>query len=797
MIKKQVINIKHNRLKKIVDNFNEIRSWLDKHRNILRILKKDHELLTGESPFKIHFAVDFHEIYQIVFPMVKMKEKKKIRDSEKDDWIRQKAISQSGRICLFYGIETLPVPVLLPPYRDELEDFLFWLKAGYEKAAQQYHLLLELKNSIQTALHKEGIEFIGKGKYFKVSNKNYSKIIRFIKEYFLQLSILLGGHTEALAIIKSLFSDDKIEMVSDRWSEYIGLIDKEIEKVPIAWYEFVRSFREENQQYDQSRERDVKKANERDIKALHLINTLNNKFKLENKKEIVLLVSDAGIFSSLLNSKLSDDKEKKTIGGVFKTATGEKIEILRNTDLFHTYLLIKKDREELKAKYEKYEKEFTTNPNTRINRVTLINVEDDLRKIKIIEEFEKEINRIIKFCNQNRDDCKKSGGCTKKDICDKADKVIKDFQEDRKSFESLALADKFDIYTKIYKQYQQIAKIDEGAKRILKILQSDEKICEKINEQIKDIREHINQGFEKLTLNSIYTMKSEPNVIKIPRGNSFRIKTFKKDIDEIIGEIQKCIRQNDQASFSHYFSDLKEKRKQLDKTESLEYLLSSLISAAYEKYDLALYFLKTALIFEGLKSPLYIELKYLETIIYCNSKKYEKALSFCRELLVNYKNDCRFPYFCGYIILTGKDDNALDGCSFEEAVKYCRKSLSIIRRTGYDDVDLYQALINNLIYGLSKIGTSEAIEEAEQNKIKLERFSNPEYDWGVDIWHTVGYMFFRKVELMKEKHEDYSNIIDKAIENFKTADNKALGKNQIIKDDLEKAIELKNSCPTS
>ena len=780
--------IKNKRLEQIVTDYKTIQNWLVKHRKVLELLKKDHELLTCEPPYKINFAVDFHEIHQMVFPLGSERE---IKDSPNNHLIHQKVVSQSGRICLFYVIDTVPVPVLLPPYRNELEDFLFWLKAEYKSAVRQYHLLSELKYSIQTALQEEGIEFKRRGEHFKISDDNYAKIIEFIKKHFFQLNFLLmGGYTAKLSILKSLFSESRIEMVSDRWGEYTEFINSEIKNIPYEWFRFIRTYRKENQTDLKYKERDIKRANTRDLLALHLIKALNKKLKADNKKEIVLLVSDAEIFASLLNSKLDDNRKDNTIGGLFETAKMERIEILRTTDVFHTYLLIKKEREELK---DHYKQEFSASPSTQINRVTLINVEDDLQKIKVIEEFDREIDIIIEFCNKREHDCQNQNNCPKKDICYKTDEVIKKFQEDRNSLESLALAEKFDIYAKIYQHYQRILDFGEGVRQILKLLQDDEKIGDIIDKKLEEIRENISEGFAKLTFSAIYTRESVPRVIKIPRENSFRIKTYEKDIDKIIRKIQKSIRQNDQENFSLYFSALKDKKKQLEKTKSLEYLLSSLISAAYDKYDLALYFLERGLIFTGEKANLYREFKYLEAIIHCNNKKFEKALTLCKELLAKFENDCRFPYFCGYIILTARDDNELNEYSYEEAVRYCREALSIFKKIGDEDKDLNLYIINNLIYGLAKIGTLEAIEEAVKYIVELERWSKPEYDWGFHIWHTVGYVFFRKAKLLKERNEDYNEVICKAIEYFKTADKKTKGKNSIIKRDLKKAKEMLNA----
>ncbi len=787
----KALEIKHNRLKKIVDDYNEIQNWLVKHRRVLEILKKDHELLTGKLPYKINFAVDFHEIHQMVFPLGGEKVIEEKKESKINEWIQHKVVSQSGRICLFYGIDTVPIPVLLPPYRDELMDFLFWLKREYKKAAQQYHLLSDLKKETRMALQEEGIDFKKTGKHLKISDKNYVKIIEFIKKHFFQLNFLLmGGYTEKLSILRSLFSDNKIEVVSDRWSEYSGFINSEIKKVPNKWFGFIRKYRNENQPGFKYKERDIKKANSRDLLALHLIKALNKKLKADKKKEIVLLVSDAEIFKSLLNSKLYDDVKDNTIGGLVDTATGEKIEILRTTDVFHTYLLIKKEREGLKTIYKQKNSASRT---SQINKVILINVKNDLHKIKLIERFDKEIDSIIEFCNKNECDCQHLGGCQYEDICRTSEKVIKDFQEDRKSLESLALAEEFDVFAKIYQHYQQISVIDEGAKQILLLLQDDERIGNIINEKLEEIREHFSKGFEDLSLDATYKIESEPKVIKIPSWNSFRIKTYEKDIDETIRKIQKSIRLKKQEDFSLYFSALKNKKKQLEKTKSLEYLLSSLISAAYEKYELSLYFLERGLIFTGEKAHLYRELKYLEAIIYSNDKKYEKALRLCKELSLKYQNDPRFSYFCGYIILTGKDYNELKECSYEEAVGYCREAMSIFKKTGDDDSDLNLYILNNLIYGLGEIGTLEVIEEAEQYIIELEKCSTPKDDWGFHIWHTVGYIFFRKAELLNERSEDFTEIICKAIENLKTADKKAVGENPIIKKDLIKATEMLNA----
>ncbi|UCH96509.1 MAG: tetratricopeptide repeat protein [Candidatus Aminicenantes bacterium] len=785
MIKKQEQDIKHKRLKQIVDDYNEIQSWLVEHRNRLELLKKDHKLLTREPPYKIHFAVDFHEIYRLVFPLGSKKEINDIKDSNRDDWIHHKVISQTGRICLFYGIETLPVPVLLPPYRDELEDFLFWLKAEYKKAVRQYMVISELKESIKTALREGDIEFNRKDEHFELSDENYVRIIEFIKKYFFQLSVLLmGGYTEEFSILKSLFSDNRIELVSVRWSEYSEFINREIKKVPEAWHGFIREFGKRKPDSDKrennieraklsgKRKPDtdkIERANLRDLLALHLIKALNKKFKTENKKEIVLLVSDTPKFKLILNNTHDDDIKNKSIGGVAKTATGEEIKICRTTDMFHTFLLVKKEREELKYKYNE---KYSASPTNKINIVTLVNVEDDLRKIKLIEEFGQDLDN-----------------CTNEDICNKTEEVIKKFQEDRKSMESLELAEKFDIYTKIYKHYQKIFEFDKGVEQILNILHDDKKVSEFINQKLENIREQINQGFEKLTENSIIR-EPVPNVLKIPRGNSFRIRMYDKEVDNIIRNIQKSIRQNKQRSFSRHFSALKKEKKRLDKTKSLKYLSSSLIAAAYEKYDLSLYFIDTGLIFAGVKPLFHIEFKYLEAIVYCNNEKYEKSLTLCKELWKNHQNDCRFPYFFGYIILTGKDDDELEKCSYEEAVEYCKEALAIFKKTGDDDSDLKLYILNNLIYGLAKIGTLETIEEAEQYMRELEGCSNPEIDWGFHIWHTIGYVFFRKAVLLKYKNEDYSEIIFKAIENFETADKKANGEILIIKEDLKKANEM-------
>lgn len=796
-------DIKHSRLKQIVNDYNEIQSWLAKHKKVLEILKKDHELLTGEDPYTLHFAVDFHEIHEIVFPLGSEVMSKGFPN---DDWIHRKVVSQSGRLCLFYEVEK--VPVLLPPYRDEFKDFIFWLKTEFKEITQQYLTLSGLKDSIKTALQDEGIEFGRQDGQFEMSDKSYAKIISFIKKHFFQLNILLmGGYTEEFSILKTLYSDDRFETVSDRWSEYSGFIDEESGKVPDSWHEFIRKFRKEDQidvrpkEKDIKRAKDIRKNNSRDLLALHLIKALNNKFKEEDKKEIVLLVSDSKIFERLLNSTLYDNGDEKKIGGIVKTATGEEIEICRNTDVFHTYLLIKEERDELRPDYEECKEEFTTRPTPTAwtNRVTLINVEDDLRKMKIIEAFDKEIDRIIDLCNRNGGDCQKSGDSSENDTCKtckNTHKVIKDFQRDRKSLESLALAERFDIYAKIYKHYQQTVSFDEGAKQILRLLQDDEKISQKINKKLEEIREHINLGFEELSDKS-NIREPGPDVLRIPRWNSFRIKTYMEEIDEIIRKIQRSIRRHDQDKFSDYFSDLKNKKKQLNETKQLKYLSSSLFAAAYEKYDLALYFLETGLKFTPETMSLRKEYKYLETIIYSNKKKHEKALRLCEDLLVKYPDDFRFPYFCGYIILTGKDDNALDGCRFTQAVKYCRKSLDMLKRTDYDEEDLEVYLLNNLIYGLSKVGTSEAIEEAEKHIATLIERTNPDSEWGEHIWHTVGYVSFRKTELLKEENENYLDIINEAIKCFENADNKADGKNPIIKNDLEKAKDLKNSCPTA
>ncbi len=484
MIKTQYI--KHDRLKKIVNDYNEIQNWLVRHTRMLKILERDHRLLTSDPPYKIHFAVDFHEIYQIVFPLGSEKEISELEDSEKNEWVHNKVVSQSGRICLFYGIKTGAVPVLLPPYRDELEDFIFWLKTEYKKAAQQYQDQLRLpkdKKKLQKELQKIGVKRTGKK--FEISDENYEKIIKFIENNFFQLSILLmGGYTEGGSILKSLLFDNRIELASHRWAEYSEFIKSELEKekIPEAWYKFIKQHRKEKHPGDMYSERDIKRDNLRDLSVLHLVKALNTKFKEENKREIVLLVSDAEIFKSLLNPTLHDNKDNKTIGGAVETVTGEQIEICRTTDVFHTYLLVKKEREELK---DKYRQQFEISPTNQINRVILINVQNDLNKKMPIEKLDKEIIQIIDFCNQNGGNDWLCEGCQMENICLQAEKAIKDFQEERKSQESLSLAENFDIYAKIYKHYQKISWFDEGVKQILSLLQEDEKVLKKINEKLR------------------------------------------------------------------------------------------------------------------------------------------------------------------------------------------------------------------------------------------------------------------------------------------------------------------------
>lgn len=480
-------NIKHNRLRHIANDYDQIQKWLSKNRRALKILEKDHRLLTADPPYKIHFAVDFHEIYQLVFPLGSEKEIK-IKESPKD-WVHNKVVSQFGRICLFYGIETIPVPVLLPPHRDELEDFIFWLDTEYKKATQQYrHKLSENKDAIRDLLRQEGIEIKITGNHIEIPDENYEKVIKFIEHQFFQLSILLmGGYTEGFSILKSLFSDKRIEMATGRWPEYWKFIESEI---PDAWHEFITDHRKGKFPGYNYKEQDIKRDHSRDILALHLVKSLNKKFKEENKREIVLLVSDAEIFKSLLNPTPHDNIRDKTIGGAVETTTGEQIEICRTTDIFHAYFQVNKEREELK---EQYREQPGANPTNRVNWVTLINVQSDLNEKMPIENLGNEISKMIAFCNKNGNESN-CEDCQMEDICLEAETMIKAFQEDRESRESLSLAKNFDIYANIYKHYQQISWFDEGVKQILRLLQDDEKVLEKINEKLRKSLENTPLG---------------------------------------------------------------------------------------------------------------------------------------------------------------------------------------------------------------------------------------------------------------------------------------------------------------
>jgi hypothetical protein len=427
--------IKHNRLKKIVDEFRGIIGWLQEHRSVLQILEKDHQLLTKDPPYKIHFAVDFHEIHKMVFPLGS---DEVIAESEQKKWVHDKVIKQTGRISLFYGVETLPKPILLPPYRDELEDFLYWLKYEYKKVEQQRRIINELKDSIKRLWQDEEIEISWDGKQFNISKENYNKIVKFIKEHFFQLSFLLtGGYTEKLDILKTLFADKRLELVSDRWQGYIGMINKESRKIPQHWREYINRYRSESQLGTKLKERDIERANYRDLLALHLIKILNKQLVDDRKSDIVLLVSDAEIFSSLLNNSLRDNQKEHKIAGAVQVISGEEVNILRATRVFHTYLLVKKEREELKEYYRSFPKDECD----QINQITLENVQQDLRKIKLIEEFGRKLDDLIQFCDPRSIKCEDGEICPRSEECSKIEKMIRDFKKDREALESIALAD--------------------------------------------------------------------------------------------------------------------------------------------------------------------------------------------------------------------------------------------------------------------------------------------------------------------------------------------------------------------
>lgn len=775
--------IKHPRLKKIVDNFRNIEGWLHEHRIILELIKKDHQLLTRDSPYKLHFAVDFHEIYNIVFPV---NFDVKIKETEQNNWVHDNVVNQSGRICLFYGIDNSPVPILLPPYRDELEDFLFWLRSEYKKISHQYSILKELKTAIKNLWQDEDIKITKRENGYYISDENYKKIFDFIKTNFFQLCFLLmGGYTEIIPILKTLFDDNRLELISKRWPGYTDLINEKSKKIPDQWQQYIKRIRGESSRGSKIVDRDIERANFRDLRALHIIKLINNRMRNEKKSEIILLVSDAEIFSSLLNNSLYDTKDDYKIAGKFQVDTGEIINILRTTRVFHTYLLAKEEREELKKIYNQSKKGIDENKNY----VVLINVTKDLEKMSLIEAFSKEMDKLIEFCNNRKKQCDKDNNCPSKEFCKETEDVIHDFTKDKKALESLNLADKFKIYAKIYKYYNDISSIDIGTKNIFRLLQDDKKIIDIIEKKLTQLRENLNKGFEGLTLKSLY-IKNLPYVPKVPKENAFRIKTYDEELDIIIKNIEISIRLNDQNKFEYHFSKLKSKNDKMQKNKSLEYLLSSLLAAAYEDYDLSLYFLERGLIFTGNKTRYYSEYLFLFTIIYCIKRSYQEALSLCKKLISEYSTDPRFPYFYAFIILTAKEENELEHDDYEDAVTQSRRTLGMMKEMQQNDEELKQAVLNNLIYGLSKIGTHDAIKDAEKKFSELKQLATPERHWGEQIWHTVGSLFLSKSLLLKKEGKNYKSSVEEAIQYYIKGNKRAHDKNKLILNDLKKAKEL-------
>lgn len=703
-LKRQIRIIKNN-LAKIQSDYEII----DRH---LNTIIRDHELML--EGWKIYFIVDFYDIWEFGFPWGK---DYLMEDIKVDDRINGKFQSILARIFLFYGMQFVDKPILLPIYSQELQDRLEFIE--YEIIEKKEKIIEGLmENKFQNLLDSKEINFIKSIDQWYKKNKNKplpkemrNKVLNIIKLKFSELFSIITIYPDGISLMYQLFKDKRVDKHSKVWAKYPDLAEKTYSK-DLDWLIVFNHFHP-----------DRKLPNIRDSVAVQQIFDAN---KIEAHKRLYFLVSGSEKMGKAFSTPHEANEEinmkykriyRRPPDRYFehKKLKGERICPYRDIELLQTYIIFKtySRQETMKSM-----RDFREN---NLNRY--YELKSSISKLAPSCEMLKE----CKDCDKDfREKCNKALSDSKM--------LVKKHKEVKELLRARGREGYLRPYKNIFKDYSKRQQERERSmiKLLLNFLTSkDKEVQTELINLIEKTEDIVQKTLMGILVDTEYMVNSFGNKLRKISSRPFRYK-FKDQ--EILKSIEIIL--NDRSPKKYVEKNIHKIIKKLETEEGGDIdsdLLKCLFLFSHDAFNRSWGLIKKIeqknyyddlTEFQLLK----IQIFYQKIASKHYYRKLDREIENIKTIFNNNSSDVRFYIFYGAALyyLFGYTNNVE---YLDESIEISKKGLSLKK---YTSPTLKIALLNNLIYAsltedkntTKKIKVinnyaNEMLETAEKNKIRL------------------------------------------------------------------------------
>lgn len=722
-------------------------------------IKDDLELL--EEGWKIHFALDFYQIYSFLHPK---------KESYNRNELEHEVGLRAASAFIFSELEEMKQPFILPPYVIELRNHLIYLKEEMLKMREERQYEYLLGESDRKKLEKAK-KIYGEGGILHKDLMN--EIVNLIDSKFPRLYRLISGEFgDEIAVTHYLLKNKRILVFTEYWDkdrDILDLIQEENRKSVEGsrWYYGFRARR---------LGRSMITKNVRDARAIQIVMAMNEFFREENRKEVVYLVSDARTMEEVMNWDKFDELnwriEEHPLGIIENLRTYKDVRVLRSSRSFLAYLLNRGESEYKEERRRETIRKLTTRQK-ELGKLAAI-------RAMIVDEFEE--------CKEKCDDP------GREQQCQKIQEKIKEFEEESK---------KTNLY-KLISQSKQL--LEPYVNQFIKIKDQDEEITKDVISLIEflimekeDFEEKIREETEKLDADidqilstlqrdivralSFKSFRKMTYKLRRLRGIPYKIKfkdeTIKNSLKRFFDLMDEYSKKSQEEIEEEKFRDIREKWEEilkLTEDESLgieNRLLLAIILFSYKFYHEVIS-IKSEVEPRLTDDPdIEREFSLLECLasyrLYRRKnvdRYFEAARNTSNKCAKKYHNDPRFLNLSAILeVITDRTEKSIG------------KSLSLLKKakeiaetdTEWNDNNTKSTILNNIVFiGLMKGNIDlDTIIDAEKDFKRIEGLY-PQKEWDTDMLHTEGFLSYNKA-LCVESVDEKKILLEKSIVKFEKA----------------------------
>lgn len=678
----------------------------------------------------VHFAVDFHEVFEFAFPLEtlpRFRYRKKLFDSEKMDIIEKRAMLTYLFYELKYSEKTI---FLFSPHIMELRNKIIFEQMNVFKRELVYKNLREFINNLlnenENLIIKNAYSWYKDHRYETLPPDLYRNLSKIVFNKFLNVLLLTSGVTiNGLKTIHELIKDSNLTLKPKE--EYKELIENVINSPNSKYYTLFSNLRNKPD------------SNYRDAKLIDIMMALNEEYRKNNRKEIIYLVSSAFFIKTVLS-----------LDGKIDYPLNKENTIYRHPNIFLAYLLNSgKNLDETIENLKNMQSEivdFSAPPKHDI--VSSISTK------KIIEE-------LIENCNGNCKECQYSSLC----------KIIKNkLNKHWRKYKSLRILLERSLYVapvlKSIKDLKAEENIEEFTKALVLFLnEGNEELDYKIRKKEGEVRKIINALNKELKEKGIeYTAIMIENIVhkyRVLLGMPFPVNFYNEKIKKAVKDLEISI----------------EERRAMDEIKDNLTKLIDLVgdhSIGDERKFLWAILLHCNNFFkeaDKLLSDLIlkpdIEHKEEYILVRCLNlhqwgiqerikEYYNNAKKLCQENLQEHKDDLRFHYLVAVIIGRGVEAYFEEKHAIKDVIEGTHRAYEICIKEGGYGTYFEATLLNTIAYAytLKPDLTPKDIELAWDylKKIKI----SPK-EWLPHFTDTKACVFYHKARFEKDikKKKEY------------------------------------------